>query len=219
MLPTWYGVLVLFVICTIVGLLLVRGWAIFLSQNRPVGHGLLVVEGWVPRSALEAAAKVARLGAYDAVVVSGGPVEDMLKDCGFSTYAERAAFGLKQYGVDPAKVIVASAPASAQDRTFRSSVSVRQTLEKIGYKVVALDVFSAGPHARRTRNIYQMAFGGEIKIGVVAGSPAGYDLAHWWRTSAGVKEVLGESVAYLWTQCCFNPGVRGSWEEAWGPQN
>lgn len=219
MLPTWSGLLLLLAIVVGGGTLLMHGWAVFLSQNRPVGHGVLVVEGWVPKDSLQAAAQLARSGAYDVVVVSGGPIEDLLKDCGFSTYAERAAFGLKQLGVDPAKVIVAAAPASAQDRTYRSSVSVRQALEKAKYKVIALDVFSSGPHARRSRNLYQMAFGDAVKVGVIAAASTSYDMTHWWRTSAGVKEVLAETVAYLWTQCCFHPGVRGSWEEAWGPRN
>ncbi len=219
MLPTLPGLLLLLALGSLGAILIVRGWAGFLSQNRPVGHGVLVVEGWVSGDSLNVAAKLARSGVYDAVVVSGGPVEDVLRDCGFMTYAERAAFGLKKFGLGTARLIVASAPASAQDRTYRSSVSVRQALEKEKLKVVALDVFSSGPHARRTRNLYQLAFGDNVDVGVISAAPADYDMTYWWITSAGVKEVLAETVAYLWTQCCFYPGVHGSWEEAWGPRN
>lgn len=188
----------------------------FLSATAPVRQGFLVVEGWVPSSSLRLAEKIFRQGYYDAVVVSGGPFEDADCNTGYATYADRAANVLKRLGLPERVLIVAPAPASAQDRTYRSAVSVRQMLEMRGIKVRAMDVLSSGPHTRRSRNLYRLAFGEDVEIGSVATMPTNYDLLHWWRSSAGVKDVVAESVAYFWTLCCFDPGPRGSWHEAWG---
>jgi hypothetical protein len=188
----------------------------FLAVNNPVRHGLLVVEGWVSLPSLRMAADTFQQGGYEAIVVSGGPIEGNFCRSGFDTYAERAAYELKQLGIADSRLIVAPAPASAQDRTYRSSVSVRQLLESQGRKVTAFDLFSSGPHTRRSRNLYQLAFGEHVKVGAIAAPPSTYDFSHWWRSSAGVKEVLAEGIAYAWTLCCFEPGKPGSWEEAWG---
>lgn len=188
----------------------------FLAINNPVRHGLLVVEGWVSTSSLRLAAETFQQSDYESIVVSGGPIEDSFLRSKFKTYAERAAYELKQFGIADSKILVAPAPASAQDRTYRSSVSVRQLLETQRHKVIAFDLFSSGPHTRRSRNLYQLAFGKNVEVGAIAAPPSNYDFSHWWRSSAGVKDVLAESIAYIWTLCCFDPGQRGSWEEAWG---
>ena len=191
----------------------------FLATNGPVRHGFLVVEGWISLPSLRIAAETFQQGNYESIVVSGGPIENNFCPSGFKTYAERAAYELKQFGIVGSKIIVAPAPASAQDRTYRSSVSVRQLFETLGYKVSAFDLFSSGPHARRSRNLYQLAFGSQVQVGAIAAPPSNYDFLHWWRSSAGVKDVLAEGVAYAWTLCCFEPGERGSWEEAWGERH
>lgn len=213
---------------TVAGLLLLMlaGWAIlfalayvmphFLALNSPMKRGVLVVEGWLSQEALGLAADTFRQGNYDAVVVSGGPIEDSFNGCGFKTYAERATYVLKQLGIPDTMLIAVPAPASAQDRTYRSAVSVRQKLEKLRRKVTALDIFSSGPHTRRSRNLYQIAFGQDVEIGAIAANPSSYDFRHWWRSSAGVKEIVTEGVAYIWARCFFEPGPRGSWQEAWG---
>lgn len=214
--PTIAGILFLMLIGCGTLLAFIYTLPSFLAINNPVRHGFLVVEGWVSLPSLRMAAETFQQGNYEAIVVSGGPIENSFCPSGFKTYAERAAYELKQFGIADSKIIVASAPASAQDRTYRSSVSVRQLLESHGHKVTAFDLFSSGPHTRRSRNLYQLAFGENVEVGAIAAPPSSYDFSHWWRSSAGVKEVLAEFIYYTWTLCCFDPGKRGSWEEAWG---
>ena len=214
--PTVAGFLFLTLVGCATVLLLVYTVPIFLALNSPIKHGLLVVEGWGSAESLRVAADTFKIGDYDAIVVSGGPIDDVFNCCGFKTYAERSAYVLKQLGIADAVVIIAPAPASAQDRTYRSAVSVRLRLEELGLKVTSLDVFSSGPHARRSRYLYQMAFGPHVEVGAIAAAPSGYDSSHWWRSSAGVKEILAEVLAYIWTLWFFDPGARGSWQEAWG---
>jgi hypothetical protein len=83
--------------------------------------------------------------------------------------------------------------------------------------VDSLDVYSLGPHARRSRWLYQRAFGDAVAVGVIAGVPRAYDPAVWWQSSEGARVVLSELAAWLWARTRFDPGEPGSSLERWGP--
>ncbi len=213
--PTAAGMLLLLALAALAALAVGRALPGFLAVSAPEGRGLLVVEGWMTRDALRFAAERFRGGAYDALVVTGGPLEG--PECGGDgpTYADRAAAELRRQGLVEPTLAVVPAPASAQDRTYRSAVSVRRWLEATGRRFVAVDVLSQGPHARRSRALFRMALGDGVPVGSIS-APTGYDVTRWWRHSTGVKEVLGEAVGYAWASCCFRPGPRDSVEELWG---
>ena len=213
--PTAAGALVLTLVLTTLSALGTRALPAFLAANEPRGRGLIVVEGWITRDAVRQAAETFREGGYDAVVASGGPIEDPAWHGGYSTYAERVGAELRRLGIVEPALAVVPAPASAQDRTYRSAVSVRQWLEATGRAVTDVDVFSQGPHTRRSRELYRMALGPGVAVGSISAPPSEYALARWWQHSAGVKEVLGESLSYAWTVLWFRPGPRGSDEELW----
>jgi hypothetical protein len=62
-----------------------------------------------------------------------------------------------------------------------------------------------GAHARRTRLLYQKAFGKNVAVRVIAASNPDYDSAKWWRYSDGVREVISESIAYIYARFFFYP--------------
>ena len=64
----------------------------------------------------------------------------------------------------------------------------------------ALNVATVGAHARRSKLLFEKAFGPTTRVGVVALEDPEYDPMHWWRTSEGVREVLGESIAYVYAR-------------------
>jgi len=187
----------------------------FLAPNAPVGARVLVVEGWLPDDALEQAAAEARSGAYERVLTTGGPVWggcDCQKE---RTYADWARDSLVRAGVPEEKLVAIPAPASAQDRSFLNAVMVREWLEREGRGFDAVDVFSGAVHGRRSWLLHRMALGPGVRVGIRSAAPTEYDPAAWWRTSAGAKEVLGESIGWLWTELFFHPGAPGSREERW----
>jgi len=106
-------------------------------------------------------------------------------------------------------VVAVAAPPSAQERTFLSAVVARDWLRQQGGSVDAVDLFSGGVHARRSRLLYAMAFGPEVEVGVFAAQTRRYALEHWWTTSEGAKGVLYEAIALAWTTCCFTPPAPG----------
>ena len=57
---------------------------------------------------------------------------------------------------------------------------------------------SLTPHARRSKMMFTKVFGKNVAIGIIALNDPLYDPKHWWRTSEGVREVLGEAIAYMY---------------------
>ena len=188
----------------------------FLAPSRPVGARLLVVEGWMPTAELDQALRVRESGGYERVVTTGGPIESEFERDHAKSYAERARDYLVRRGLPADRVTAVPAPASAQDRSFLSAVMVREWAAGSGLAVDSLDVFSSGVHSRRSWLLYRMAFGSQVRVGILAATPSEYDPELWWRTSAGAKEVLGESIGWLWTELFFHPGRPGSHLERWG---
>lgn len=174
----------------------------------------LVVEGWLDATELEDVAPFLRGHRYERVLVTGGPVLAWADTQTLVSSAERATVYLRRHGVDAPPVVAVPAPASAQDRTFLSAVMVREWAAREHVSLDAIDVFSTGAHARRTRTVYRLALP-HSEVGIVATPSHGFDAAHWWRSSAAAKTVLGETIGLAWTACCFWPPAPGSHEERW----
>lgn len=129
-----------------------------------------------------------------------------------STYADLAAGYLRTHGLGDFPVAAVPASASTQDRTYLTAVKLREWLKGQGIAPSALDVFSGGTHARRSRMLYRMAFGPDVDVGVLSARSSQYDEERWWQTSAGAKSVLGEAISVVWTACCFYPSLARSHE-------
>jgi hypothetical protein len=214
-LPTWRGGLVMLLLAVMTVVSVGRSAYGLLALEEPVpGAKLLVVEGWIGNAELDQAIVAFRAGHYQRVVTSGGPIENWLTLHGGTSYAALAAQYLRENGLGEIDVIAVPAPASAQDRTFLSAVMVRDWLAAEGLATQPFDVWSSGPHARRTRMVYRAAFGPDVAIGIRA-ARSGDDPERWWRTSGGAKSVLMEAISVLWTACCFFPPPPGSHEEKW----
>ena len=97
-----------------------------------------------------------------------------------------------------------------------NGVVVRQWFERQGIAPSRLDIFTSGYHARRSRDLYRLALGEQVTIGVIASQPPNFDPARWWRTSDTGKVVAVEFAAWFLIKCCFNPGEPGSHLERWG---
>jgi hypothetical protein len=181
----------------------------YLAVNAPVGGPVLVVEGWLVASELDQAVVVFRGGGYKMVVTTGGPLHTWPEPPVDSTFAHQAADYLKTHGLGDVPIVPAPSPITDQDRTFHSALMVREQLREraraSGRRIDRLDVVSRGPHARRSRHLYELAFGEEAKIGVLAVHPQGYDERRWWRSSNGARDVLEQAVGLVWVACFFDP--------------
>ncbi len=187
----------------------------FLALQKPVGGELLVIEGWLGKNELAAAYRTFDLQGYRFAIVSGGPITSDF-NTGPANYAERAREYLLSVGFPQARLTAVPAPYSAQERTFLSAVTVREWLSEQGVVIDSLDVFSADIHARRSRDLYRLAFGEEVSVGVYAMEPEDFELDRWWESSDTAKAVLAELLGWVFVKCCFDPGERGSHAEMRG---
>ena len=216
-LPTLWGWMFLLGLVAAFVILVARQLGGWLAVSQPVAGArggtanLIVIEGWLGERELDAAAAYVRERGYSRVLTSGGPI---LSFSPFDSFAERAAHRLREK-LPEVRVDAVPTPATKQDRSYASAVWVRDWAQQRSLPVDAIDVYSLGAHARRTRMIYRQAFGDASRIGIIAGTPVDTDIVHWWRTSEAAKQVLAESLSLVWTQCCFWPAPRGSHEERW----
>ncbi|HWH80931.1 MAG TPA: ElyC/SanA/YdcF family protein [Burkholderiaceae bacterium] len=211
-LPTWQGTLLLLALLALAVVAAGRGAYGFLAPEAPAqgadgrGARTLVVEGWLDASELAQAAAAFRRGRYERVLTTGGPIDAGLDPAGWKTYAQRAAVVLRANGLDAVPVIALPAPPGSRDRTYRSALEVRAWAARSGTVLDAVDVYSAGVHARRSRLLFREALGRRVEVGVLAALPEGGDAQRWWTSSEATKLTLGEGLSLAWTLCCFWPG-------------
>ena len=219
-LPTFFGWLIFLVISLAMCILVALNIYSFLAQNEPVWARVLAVEGWLDPEELDQAVVAFKRGRYERVVTTGGPIVGRSELVKYGTYAKLAADYLAQRGIPHNVITAASAPQSAQDRTFLSAVALRDLAQQQGLNLDAIDVFSSGTHARRTRLLFQMALGSEVRVGVLAARPSGnygqyYSPENWWRSSGATESIVMQSIGLIWVKCCFWPGPPGSKDELW----
>jgi uncharacterized SAM-binding protein YcdF (DUF218 family) len=200
--PTWYGLVCMIVL---LGIPVAWWWSFgesFLSLNRRLPAEVLVVEGWIGHDGIQAAEKEFEQHGYQYIVASGGScVDRWIQDR--SSYAEMAGRELVKLGVPPDKIIVAPATEAKSQRTYASALAVCRTLHARGLEPNAANVFTYGPHARRSRLVFAKAL--RMKIGVVDWMPSGDAAVPWWRSSERAKDLLTETAGYFY-EALFNSG-------------
>jgi uncharacterized SAM-binding protein YcdF (DUF218 family) len=178
----------------------------FLGQTSRVETKILVVEGWVQDYAIRAAIEEFRNGHYEKIYTTGGPVAGSggySND--FNTSASVGAEALVKAGLPAELVRMVPSHVSGRDRTYSSALALREYFRANGMAVKSFNVLTEDVHARRTRMLFQKAFGADATVGVVSAHDPDYDPAHWWRYSEGVREILGESIAWVYAAFLFHP--------------
>jgi len=204
---TWPARLLLLALLLGGGLLLARQAGDFLAVSDPAGGEYLVVEGWMPDYTYQAAAQLWKTGRYRRVIAVRVVPDDAAADSGATEYA--AIGSLVRAGIPRESIVEATGAGIHVDRTFHSAMNVRHWVEAGNITAASLDVLTLGPHARRSRLLFRKALGEGFEVGVIAVADRRFDSAHWWRTSEGVRSVLGEFIAYLYARVFFdaqNPG-------------
>jgi hypothetical protein len=203
LLPTWRGWLVLLFAVAALVVFSIREAYPFLAVNDPVDNGALVVEGWLPDYALQEAVTEFTRGHHSRIFVTGGPLESGAPLSEYRTFAELGAATLVRLGLDTNAVQAVPAPRVRLDRTYASALALKNWLGSHGVVETNLNVISLGPHSRRSRLLFEKALGKDYKVGIIAIENQEYDAKQWWASSAGVRSMLDEIIAYLYTRLSF----------------
>ena len=204
-LPTLRGWIVFF----LVSILLIAGAVLgvypFLSVNDPRPGGILVAEGWGTQETMRDVLDEFRRNHYEGLFVTGGPIEEMSPLAEYKTYAELGALLLTRLGGDPKTIHAIPAPKVVQDRTYASAVALKRWMYEHGLAGSPVNIMTSGAHSRRTRLLFQKAFGDRVTVGMLATPDEDFDPRRWWTSSAGFRCVTGEAIAYLYARFLFRP--------------
>jgi hypothetical protein len=203
---SWRGRLIAFLLFFVAGITTLFTIHPFLSPTRRESTDILVVEGWVNLHIMRVAAEEITAGHYQHVFTTGGPVEGMggyVND--YNTAASVGAGLLRKVGVSDDILQMVPSHVSGRDRTYSSAVALKNWFHEHNMPVHAINVLTEGPHARRTRLLFQEALGKDVKVGIISVASPDYDSKHWWRYSEGVRQVVGETIAYMYAKLLFSP--------------
>lgn len=201
--PTWLGWVILALIIATFFMVSLHGIQSFLAVNHPVKSEVMVVEGWLPDSALEQALREFNRRHCRLMLVTGGPMEQGHMLARYNNFAELAATILERLGLDRRMIIPLAAPAVMRDRTYASAIALKDWLNHSPLPINAINLVSLGTHARRSRLLFEKALGPGIAVGVIAIPDPRYDPRAWWRSSLGVRTTMDELIAYLYARFIF----------------
>lgn len=201
----WAAMVLIFLALAVIGVFNVQP---FLAPTRRVDSSVLVVEGWIHGFAIQGAVTEFQSGHYQKVFTTGGPVAGTggyLND--YNTSASVGAESLVRAGIPPGLVQMVPTRISGRDRTYSSALALCEYFQTNGLAVKRFNVLTEDVHARRTWMLFQEAFGKNVQVGIISVPNPDYDPAHWWRYSEGVREILGESIAYVYAAFLFHPSA------------
>ncbi len=200
--PTWRGWLALLGLLTVAGVAFVRVLHPLLTVNQPILADFLIVEGWGPDFVMKASIVEFHRGGYHQMIVTGGSLEKGSPLMQYRTTADLGAETIRALGLTT-NVLALPAPEVRKDRTYTSALVLKRWFHQQGLSPVRFNVLTIGPHARRTRMMFQKAFGNEAEIGIIAVPDERYDEQHWWASSQGVRATIDELVAYVYAVTLF----------------
>jgi hypothetical protein len=205
-LPTGRGWIVLGLLAVGASYLTVRLIYPFLAMTQPVRGEILVVEAWLPDECMPAVRDEFDHGGYQLLLAIGGPIAQGDQLAAYKTGPDLTKAVLERMGMDPRVIVAVPSYGETRDRTYEAAVTLRHWLADHRMPVSRLNLVSRSAHARRSRLLVQLAFGPKVAVGIIALPAPEYDSRHWWRTSAGFRDVVDETVAYLYARVLFHPG-------------
>jgi hypothetical protein len=175
----------------------------FLCVTSPVATDILVVESWSPDYAMQGAVDEFRKGGYKLVITPGSMPPPTWFQPRYPTIAAFAAANLEVMGIQSNHIVSVPGERIIKNRTFASAMAVRDWLSANQPSARAINVYSVGPHARRTRLLYEKAFDGKIKVGILSHRDLSYTSSCWWASMGAVRSIFGETIAYAYVRFFF----------------
>lgn len=176
----------------------------FLATTNRVDTQYLVVEGWVPNYALRESMAEFKSRPYTAMYLVGcDPLTGRNIEPGDSVAIE-AYKRLRWMGMDTNLMTAVPAHVEFRNRTFESATALRKYFEENHMSVSGINVVTLGAHARRSHLLFEEAFGDKTSIGIISVENREYDPKRWWKYSEGVREIIGESIGYIYARFFFH---------------
>lgn len=172
----------------------------FLAVDHPIKADILVVEGWLPDFAVKEAIAEFERGGYQKLVTTGTPLEKGFYLAQYDNFAELTAATLVELGFDRDKLVAVPAPEVVRNRTAASAIALRQWIRNSGLKIQSINLYTYDVHARRSWLVFKQTLAPSVKVGVISVKAISYEPKKWWISSAGVRTIISETVAYIYAR-------------------
>jgi hypothetical protein len=203
--PTLRGWLLLALSLTALALMAARGAYPFLAVTGSAPGGVLVVEGWAPDYVMKMAVAEFKQNHYAKFCVTGLPVEQGTLLTAYTNFAYVGVATLLKLGLSTNEVLAVPCGRIRRDRTYNMALRLKHFLREHDLSPTQVNLITVGPHARRSRLMFAKALGKGVRVGIVAAPVRDYDPRRWWQSSAGVRNVTGEIIAYAYARLLFHP--------------
>lgn len=201
--PTRRGWFLILLAAAALGLTFLKTAHPFLAVNDSRPGGALIVEGWAADCVMAAAMAEFKAHPYTRLYMTGGPLEHGVRFSEYQSHAQLGAIVITRMGFDTNFLQVVPAPPVEHDRTYTAALALRRWLREHHAAETNFNLIGAGPHARRSRMMFEKALG--AKVGVIAVAPEDYEPKRWWRSSNGFRNVTDELIAYFYARLFFWP--------------
>ncbi len=203
---TIYGWLLILMLLVLIFWGFVRFIVPFLSVEETMDAKIMVVEGYVPDYAYPGIIRIFREEDYEFIVTSGTSFDQGFYIAGVKTAADLIRNSLLKLGFDSTKVVAVPVPPEVyKDRTWHSALYTFNYLREHFPDVKKVNIVSLGPHARRSKYLFEMVYEPEIELGNIVIPHVSVRANDWYTSSRGFRTVLNESIAYLYARLFFRP--------------
>jgi hypothetical protein len=172
----------------------------FLAVSAPIRADVLIVEGWLEDSNLKTALSEFKTQNYRYLITTGVTLPNGYYLTDYKSFAELSAATLRAVGFDSNQLVAVPAENVKRDRTYTSALAVKSWIDRTHPEIKAVNLYTSGVHARRSWLLYQKAFNSKIRVGIISADDPEYDHDDWWKSSAGVRKVMSEIIAYVYVQ-------------------
>ena len=201
----WFSILCLNLI---VVFLFIKLIASFLVVNSPVQSKVLVVDGLLPGYAYDTIVQIVKRDKYVYLITTGVDVDYTYNASEQFNIAEFSFKVLSTKDLGTCKLFKAPAHHFYRDRTYSSAATLRLWFIEKKIFPVNINVVSFSCHSRRTWNLYKKAFYQFAHVGIIAIADQTYDYNTWYKNSKGVRQILSETIGYIYTTVLFHPKVK-----------
>ena len=172
----------------------------FLCFSKPLNAEALIIEGWADDIIIEGAVAEFNQGQYQLLITSGGPLGKGTYLSQYKSFAELAAATVLALDVSPEQVVAVPSPFTPKDRTAASARAVKSWIAESPTAIRAVNIYSYDAHTRRSWWIFKSVLEPEIQVGAIAHPSLNFDSTSWFTSSAGVRSVVSEAIAYLYAR-------------------
>lgn len=170
----------------------------FLRMYHPIDAEIMVIEGWVPDKTIKAAIAEFKAKNYRLMITTGNEIGRGKYLSDYNTFADLAAATAIALGLEPTQVVQVPNENVSINQTAASAEAVKKWLLESDLEVKAINIYSYDVHTRRSWLVFKTILAPEIAVGAIAFCPPSSE--PWWKTSRGVKSVIVETIAYLYTK-------------------